>query len=89
LSRNEPFLIPVRRKLLAAAPYTFAGNDFQNFENRWRACSDFAGALKAECDAPHLESDRRRASGAAFMRKDEIGRFALSSPMRVREDEFA
>ena len=96
-------------------PYTFVLNDFQNFENRWRTCSDFAGELKAEFDALYEESVRKRRMisvsahdrvagrasrmrviedfiiyaqrhpGVVFMRKDEIAKFALASPMTIRE----
>ncbi len=119
LSRDEPFVIPVRRKPFVVVPYTFQLNDLQNYENRWRTCSDFAGEIKAEFDALYIESERKRRMisvsshdrvagrasrtavmddfiayaqrhpGVVFMRKDEIARFALSSPMTVREGEFA
>jgi peptidoglycan/xylan/chitin deacetylase (PgdA/CDA1 family) len=35
LSRDEPFIIAVRRKLFVVVPYTFQLNDLQNYENRW------------------------------------------------------
>ena len=60
LSRDEPFVIPVRRKPFVVVPYTFQLNDLQNYENRWRTCSDFAGELKAEFDALYIESARKR-----------------------------
>ncbi len=60
LSRDEPFLIPVEGKPFVVVPYTFVLNDFQNFENRWRTCADFAGELKAEFDALYAESAVRR-----------------------------
>ncbi|MGA2711806.1 MAG: polysaccharide deacetylase family protein [Bryobacteraceae bacterium] len=115
LSRDEPFVIPVRSKPFIVVPYTFQLNDYQNYENRWRTCTDFAGELKAEFDALYLESatkrrmmsvathDRvarpsrvrvledfvayaQRHPGVVFMKKIEIARFALSSPLTVRED---
>jgi peptidoglycan/xylan/chitin deacetylase (PgdA/CDA1 family) len=119
LSRDEPFLIAVRRKPFVVVPYTFVLNDFQNFENRWRTCADFAGELKSEFDALYLESGRKRRMisvamhdrvagrasrarviedfivyaqrkpGVVFLRKDQIARFALASPLTVREGEFA
>ena len=119
LSRDEPFLIPVKNKPFVVVPYTFQLNDFQNFENRWRTCSDFAGELKAEFDALYLESEHKRRMisvsshdrvagrasrmrviedfiiyaqkhpGVAFLRKDEIAKFALSSPVTIREGELA
>ncbi len=115
LSRDEPFLVPVRGKPFVVVPYTFVLNDYQNFENRWRTCSDFAGELKAEFDALYEESTRKRRmisvaahdrvagrpsrakviedfivyaqkhSGVVFMRKDEIAKFALESPLTIRE----
>ena len=116
LSRDEPFLIPVQNKPFVVVPYTFQLNDFQNFENRWRTCSDFAGELKAEFDALYIEAEHKRRMisvsahdrvagrasrmrviedfivyaqkhpGVVFMRKDEIARFALASPMTIREN---
>jgi peptidoglycan/xylan/chitin deacetylase (PgdA/CDA1 family) len=119
LSRDEPFLIPVNGRPFVVVPYTFVLNDFQNFENRWRTCSDFAGELKAEFDALYAESAVRRRMlsvathdrvagrpsrarvveefiayaqshpGVVFLRKDEIARFALSSPLTIREGGLA
>lgn len=119
LSRDEPFLVPVAGKPFVVVPYTFVLNDFQNFENRWRTCSDFAGELKAEFDALYDESAVRRRMisvsahdrvagrpsrtrviedfiayaqthpGVVFMRKDEIARFALASPLTIREGGLA
>src|SRR5207237_8131607 len=60
LSRDEPFLINVRNKPFVAVPYTFVLNDFQNFENRWRTCNDFAGELKVEVDDVYAVSGRER-----------------------------
>lgn len=116
LSRDEPFLIAVKSKPFVVVPYTFQLNDLQNFENRWRTCSDFAGELKAEFDALYEESARKRRMisvsahdrvagrasrmrvieefiiyaqrqpGVVFLRKDEIAKFALASPLTVREN---
>jgi peptidoglycan/xylan/chitin deacetylase (PgdA/CDA1 family) len=118
LSRDEPFIISVRRKPFVVVPYTFQLNDLQNYENRWHTCAEFASELKAEFDALYAESatkrrmmsvsshDRvagrasrtavmeefityaQRHPGVVFMRKDEIARFALESPMTIREGEF-
>jgi peptidoglycan/xylan/chitin deacetylase (PgdA/CDA1 family) len=114
LSRDEPFIIPVRSKPFVVVPYTFQLNDYQNYENRWRTCSDFAGELKAEFDALYAESEHRRRMmsiathdrvarpsrtrvldeflvyaqshpGVAFLKKEEVARFALSSPYTIRE----
>lgn len=60
LSRDEPFLVPVKGKPFAIVPYTFQLNDYQNYENRWRTCADFAGELKSEFDALYAESERKR-----------------------------
>jgi peptidoglycan/xylan/chitin deacetylase (PgdA/CDA1 family) len=119
LSRDEPFVIAVRRKPFIVVPYTFQLNDLQNYENRWHTCDEFASELKREFDALYLESARKRRMmsvsshdrvagrasrtqvieefityaqrhpGVVFMRKDEIARFALSSPLTVREGDLA
>ncbi len=60
LSRDEPFLVPVKQKPFVIVPYTFQLNDYQNYENRWRTCADFAGELKAEFDALYAESLKKR-----------------------------
>jgi peptidoglycan/xylan/chitin deacetylase (PgdA/CDA1 family) len=60
LSRDEPFLVPVNGNPFVVVPYTFQLNDYQNYENRWRTCEDFAGELKAEFDALYAESARKR-----------------------------
>jgi peptidoglycan/xylan/chitin deacetylase (PgdA/CDA1 family) len=118
LSRDEPFLVPVQGKPFVVVPYTFQLNDFQNYENRWRTCADFAGELKAEFDALYAESEKKRRmisvaahdrverpsrvkvledfivyaqrhAGVVFMKKDEIARFAMNSPVTIREGELA
>jgi peptidoglycan/xylan/chitin deacetylase (PgdA/CDA1 family) len=117
LSRDEPFVIPVRSKPFIVVPYTFQLNDYQNYENRWRTCTDFAGELKAEFDALYIESEHKRRMmsiathdrvarpsrvrvledfiayaqrhpGVVFLKKEEIARFALSSPLTIREDQI-
>jgi len=60
LSRDEPFLVAVRRKPFVVVPYTFQMNDYQNYENRWHTCDEFASELKREFDALYAESDRKR-----------------------------
>jgi peptidoglycan/xylan/chitin deacetylase (PgdA/CDA1 family) len=82
LSRDEPFLVPVKQKPFVVVPYTFQLNDYQNYENRWRTCADFAGELKAEFDALYAESATRRRmiSVAAH------DRVARPSRVRVLED---
>jgi len=60
LSRDEPFLIAVRRRPFVVVPYTFQLNDYQNYENRWHTCDEFASELKREFDALYAESARKR-----------------------------
>ncbi len=86
LSRDEPFLIPVRNKPFVVVPYTFMLNDFQNFENRWRTASDFAGELKAEFDALYAESTVKRRMISVAAHDRVAGR---ASRMRVIEDFIA
>ncbi len=85
LSRDEPFLVPVNRKPFVVVPYTFQLNDYQNYENRWRTCEDFAGELKAEFDALYAESvkKRRMISVAAHDRVERPSR------VKVLEDFIA
>jgi peptidoglycan/xylan/chitin deacetylase (PgdA/CDA1 family) len=83
LSRDEPFLIPVRNKPFVVVPYTFVLNDYQNFENRWRTCSDFAGELKAEFDALYEESSNKRRMISIASHDRVAGR---PSRMKVIED---
>jgi len=85
LSRDEPFLIPVRSKPFIVVPYTFQLNDYQNYENRWRTCSDFAGELKAEFDALYIESEHKR----RMMSIATHDRVARPSRVRVLEDFIA
>jgi peptidoglycan/xylan/chitin deacetylase (PgdA/CDA1 family) len=83
LSRDEPFLIAVKSKPFVVVPYTFQLNDLQNFENRWRTCSDFAGELKAEFDALYEESAHKRRMISVSAHDRVAGR---ASRMRVIED---
>lgn len=119
LSRDEPFVIPVRRKPFVVVPYTFQLNDLQNYENHAHTCAEFSSELKAEFDALYLEGEHKRRMmsvsshdrvagrasrtkvmdefiayakthpGVIFMRKDEIARFALASPLTIREGDLA
>jgi peptidoglycan/xylan/chitin deacetylase (PgdA/CDA1 family) len=82
LSRDEPFLIPVKGKPFVIVPYTFQLNDYQNYENRWRTCADFAGELKAEFDALYAESEKKRRM-ISIAAHDRVGR---PSRVRVLED---
>jgi hypothetical protein len=38
---------------MSTVPYTLQWNDFQNFEDRRRAVSDFVGELNSEFDVLH------------------------------------
>src|SRR5579863_7775951 len=119
LSRDEPFIIPVRKKPFVVVPYAFQSNDYQSYENRWHVCSEFANDLKMEFDALYAESSRKRRMmtitchdrvngrparakvmeefityaqshpGTVFMRKDDIAKFALTSPLTPRDGDFA
>src|SRR5262249_1447668 len=83
LSRDEPFLVPVRGKPFVVVPYTFQLNDLQNFENRWHTCAEFASELKSEFDALYLESDRKRRMMSVSSHDRVAGR---ASRMRVIEE---
>jgi peptidoglycan/xylan/chitin deacetylase (PgdA/CDA1 family) len=83
LSRDEPFLIPVRGKPFVVVPYTFQLNDLQNYENRWRTCDDFASELKREFDALYAESARRRRMMSVASHDRVAGR---ASRTRVMEE---
>ncbi|MEP7353110.1 MAG: polysaccharide deacetylase family protein [Acidobacteriota bacterium] len=83
LSRDEPFLIPVRGKPFVVVPYTFMLNDLQNFENRWRTSADFAGEVKAEFDALYAESAHKRRMISVSAHDRVAGR---ASRTRVIED---
>lgn len=119
LSRDEPFLIPIKNKPFVVVPYTFHLNDLQQYENRWHTAADMAGELKAAFDELYAESAHKRRMisvashdrvagrpgrcavieefigyaqkhpGVVFLRKDEIAKFALTSPQTIREGQFA
>jgi peptidoglycan/xylan/chitin deacetylase (PgdA/CDA1 family) len=119
LSRDEPFLLGVRKKPMVMVPYTFHLNDLQQYENRWHTQQDFWGDVKGDFDYLYMESETKRRMisviahdrvggrpgrvgvleefiayaqkhpGVVFMRKDEIAKFALESPLTIREGEFA
>jgi peptidoglycan/xylan/chitin deacetylase (PgdA/CDA1 family) len=119
LSRDEPFIVPVRKKPFVVVPYAFQSNDYQSYENRWHVCSEFANDLKMEFDALYAESGRKRRMmtitchdrvngrparakvmeefiayaqshpGTVFMRKDDIAKFALTSPLTPRDGDFS
>jgi len=119
LSRDEPFIVPVRKKPFVVVPYAFQSNDYQSYENRWHVNSEYADDLKREFDALYAESGRKRRMmtvtnhdrvagrpsragviedfikyaqsqpGTVFMRKDEIAKFALASPLTPKDGDFS
>lgn len=119
LSRDEPFIVPVRKKPFVVVPYAFQSNDYQSYENRWHTCAEYADDIKREFDALYSECGRKRRMmtvtnhdrvagrpsraaviedfikyaqshpGTVFMRKDEIAKFALASPLTPRDGDFA
>lgn len=115
ISRDEPFLVPVRNKPFAVVPYTIHTNDIVNYEARHWTTAQFASELKYEFDQLYAEAATRRRMmsvsahdritgrpartkaleefivyaqkqpGVAFLRKDQIARFALESSNTQRE----
>src|SRR5262245_32555588 len=83
LSRDEPFIIGVRRKPFVVVPYTFQLNDLQNYENRWHTCDEFASELKREFDALYIESERKRRMMSVSSHDRVAGR---ASRTRVMEE---
>jgi peptidoglycan/xylan/chitin deacetylase (PgdA/CDA1 family) len=81
LSRDEPFLIGVRRKPFVVVPYTFQLNDLQNYENRWHTCDEFASELKREFDALYVESARKRRMISVSSHDRVAGRASRTSVM--------
>ncbi len=109
-SRDEPFVIAVRKKPFMVVPDTFQLDGLRNDE--------VASELKREFDALYEEAAMKRRMlsvslldrvegrasragvieefigyaqkhpGIVFMRKDEIARYAMSSPLTVKEGEF-
>ena len=64
--------------------YTFQLNDLQNFENRWRTCSDFAGELKAEFDALYLADRTQSCRMISIATHDRVAH--VRSRVRVLDD---
>ncbi|NWA04633.1 polysaccharide deacetylase family protein [Pseudomonas gingeri] len=115
VSRDEPFLIPVRGKDFVVVPYTMNLNDIIQFEGYQYSVDAFERQLHDEFDQLYEEAGSRRRMmsisthdriagrparvrslgrfleyalkqpGVVFMRKDEIARFAASSPDTVRD----
>jgi peptidoglycan/xylan/chitin deacetylase (PgdA/CDA1 family) len=60
VSRDEPFLVPVRNKPFAVVPYTIHTNDIVNYEGRHWTGAQFASELKYEFDQLYAEATTRR-----------------------------
>jgi hypothetical protein len=60
VSRDEPFLVPVRNKPFAVVPYTIHTNDIVNYEGRHWTGAQFASELKYEFDQLYAEAAIRR-----------------------------
>jgi peptidoglycan/xylan/chitin deacetylase (PgdA/CDA1 family) len=60
ISRDEPFLVPVRNKPFAVVPYTIHTNDIVNYEGRHWTGAQFASELKYEFDQLYAEAATRR-----------------------------
>jgi peptidoglycan/xylan/chitin deacetylase (PgdA/CDA1 family) len=60
VSRDEPFLVPVRNKPFAVVPYTIHTNDIVNYEGRHWTGAQFASELKYEFDQLYAEAATRR-----------------------------
>ena len=60
ISRDEPFLVPVRNKPFVVVPYTIHTNDIVNYEGRHWTSAEFASELKYEFDQSYAEAATRR-----------------------------
>jgi peptidoglycan/xylan/chitin deacetylase (PgdA/CDA1 family) len=60
VSRDEPFLVPVRNKPFAVVPYTIHTNDIVNYEGRHWTGAQFGSELKYEFDQLYAEAATRR-----------------------------
>jgi len=60
ISRDEPFLVPVRNKPFVVVPYTIHTNDIVNYEGRHWTGAQFASELKYEFDQLYAEAATRR-----------------------------
>ena len=60
ISRDEPFLVPVRNKPFVVVPYTIHTNDIVNYEGRHWTSAHFASELKYEFDQLYAEAATRR-----------------------------
>jgi peptidoglycan/xylan/chitin deacetylase (PgdA/CDA1 family) len=95
ISRDEPFIEQVNGKDFVVVPYTLRNNDILLVEGRNYSPSKFLEQIKLDFDQLYDEAGRRRRMmavsarrpGVAFLRKDEITRFVLQSPLTLRESE--
>ena len=60
ISRDEPFLVPVRNKPFVVVPYTIHTNDIVNYKGRHWTGAQFASELKYEFDQLYAEAATRR-----------------------------
>ncbi len=60
VSRDEPFLVPVRNKPFVVVPYTIHANDIVDYEGRHWTSAQFASELKYEFDQLYAEAATRR-----------------------------
>jgi len=60
ISRDEPFLVPVRNKPFVVVPYTIHTNDIVNYEGRHWTSAQFGSELKYEFDQLYAEAATRR-----------------------------
>lgn len=60
VSRDEPFLVPVRGKPFVVVPYTLRNNDIVRFDSPALDAGAFAADLKADFDQLYAEAGRRR-----------------------------
>jgi peptidoglycan/xylan/chitin deacetylase (PgdA/CDA1 family) len=60
ISRDEPFLVPVRNKPFVVVPYTIHTNDIVNYEGRHWTAAQFGSELKYEFDQLYAEAATRR-----------------------------
>ena len=79
VSRDEPFVVPVRGKLFIVVPYTLRNNDIVRFDSPALTADGFAAELKADFEALYDEAGRRRRM-MSISTHDRIG----GAPARVR-----
>ena len=83
VSRDEPFLVNVRKKPFAVVPYTLHMNDIVNYETRHYSTEAYAADLKREFDVLYEEGAHRRRMMSVSAHDRIAGRPAR---MRVLEE---